>query len=338
MTQLRALLVGAGGMGRAWGRALAAHPDVALAGWVDVARERAVSAAMELGLDDVAFDDDVVTALRLVGPDFVVDAATAEAHRDITLACLERGVAVLGEKPMATTMDEARELVHASERTRTLFAVNQNRRYNKGIAAFREVVIGALGGAGQINAEFYTGPHFGGFREEMDSPLLVDMAIHTFDAARYVTDAEPVSVLCAEHNPSWSWYKGAASAIAEFEFTGGLRFSYEGSWCARGLPTSWEASWRVLGPRGSVTWDGAESLVTELPGPEGGPDGQLRRSALTPRPIPAEGIDGSLADFVGALRGGPVPMSECHDNIRSLAMVMSALESSRTGRRAVIEW
>lgn len=330
MTPLRALLAGAGGMGRAWGRALAVHPDVALAGWVDLVRERAVSAAAELGMRGVAFDDDLASALVRLNPDFVVNATVPEAHAELTLACLRRGIPVLGEKPMAATMDEARLLVAESERTGTLFAVSQNRRYNKGLATFREVIGETLGGAGQVNAEFYTGPHFGGFRDEMDSPLLLDMAIHTFDAARYVTGADPVSVSCEEYNPSWSWYKGAASAVAEFEFTNGVRFSYQGSWCALGLPTSWESSWRVLGPGGSAAWDGYDRIIAELAGAGSGQPGRL---GVTPRPIAAEGIDGSLADFVRALRGGQPPMSECHDNIRSLAMVMAALESSRTGRR-----
>jgi predicted dehydrogenase len=342
VTPLRALLVGAGGMGKAWARALAARPDVVLACWVDVVRDQAVAAVSELSasglaLPGVEIDDDLTAALGRVRPDFVLDVAVPEAHLEVTLACLERGIPVLGEKPMAASMDEARALVAASERTGTLFAVSQNRRYNKGLAAFRALVATSLGGAGQVSAEFYKGPHFGGFRDEMDSPLLVDMAIHTFDAARYMTGADPVSVFCAEHNPSWSWYKGAASALAEFEFTNGVRFTYQGSWCARGLDTSWESSWRVLGPRGSATWDGYDSLVAEVAGDPGagGPDGTAWVE-VTPPPIPAEGIEGSLADFIGALRGGPVPMSECHDNIRSLAMVMAAVESSRTGQRVPI--
>jgi predicted dehydrogenase len=328
VTPLRALLVGAGGMGRAWARALAARPDVVLACWVDVVRDQAVAAVSELGLLEVTVDDDLSAALERVRPDFVIDVAVPEAHLEVTLACLERGIPVLGEKPMAASMDEARALVAASERTGTLFAVSQNRRYNKGLAAFRELVGTSLGGAGQVSAEFYKGPHFGGFRDEMDSPLLIDMAIHTFDAARYLTGADPVSVFCTEHNPSWSWFKGAASALAEFEFTNGVRFTYQGSWCARGLDTSWESSWRVLGPNGSATWDGYDSLVTEV--------ADTGRREVAAPPIPAEGIEGSLADFIGALRGGPAPMSECHDNIRSLAMVMAAVESSRTGRRVPI--
>lgn len=339
MTQLRALLVGAGGMGRAWGRALAAHPDVALAGWVDLVKERAVSAAGELGVPGVACGDNLADSLRSLRPDFVIDVAVPQAHAEVTLACLERGVPVLGEKPLATTIEEARTLLAAAERSGTLFAVSQNRRYNKGLAAFRDLIAGSLGGTGQVNAEFYLGPRFGGFRDEMDSPLLLDMAIHTFDAARYVTGSDPVSVSCTEYNPSWSWYKGAASAVADFELANGAHFSYQGTWCAQGLFTSWESSWRALGPRGSATWDGQDRIVAELTAAEGGPAaGRPARVEVTPAPIPAEGIGGSLADFVRALRGGQPPMTECHDNIRSLAMVVAARESSRTGRRVPVTW
>jgi predicted dehydrogenase len=344
---LRALIAGAGAMGRAWARAVTASPDAVLAGWADVARERAVSAAADLGLRGVAIDDDLEAALGRLEPDFVVNVTPPREHAALTLACLRRGVPVLGEKPMAATMGEARQLVAESERTGTLFAVSQNRRYNSGLAAFRAVIGERLGGAGQLSAEFYTGPRFGGFRDEMDSPLLLDMAIHAFDAARYLTGADPVSVWCAEHNPPWSWYRGAASAVAEFEFTGGVRFSYQGSWCALGLHTSWDASWRALGPRGAAAWDGGARIVAELAGPDGarpgqpgeaGQPGEPLRLELTPGPLPAAGIDGSLADFARALRGGPPPMTECHDNIRSLAMVTAALESSRAGRRVPVRW
>jgi len=63
--------------------------------------------------------------------------------------------------------------------------VSQNRRYNPGLVAFRRLVLSRLGGIGALSADFYSGYHFEGFREEMASPLLLDMAVHTFDAARY---------------------------------------------------------------------------------------------------------------------------------------------------------
>ncbi|MGH9107405.1 MAG: Gfo/Idh/MocA family protein [Acidimicrobiales bacterium] len=336
MSKLRAVLVGAGAMGRAWGRAVTDHPEVDLVGWVDVAEERAHAAVAALGGTGVAVEGDIGAALTSLSPDFVVDVSVPEAHHEVTATCLQKAVPVLGEKPMAATMEEARHLAELSEQCSTLFVVSQNRRYNAGLAAFRELVATRLGGAGQLNAEFYRAPHFGGFRDEMASPLLLDMAVHTFDAARYLTGADALTVACSEFNPSWSWYQGAASAVAEFEMTGGARFSYRGSWCAEGFETSWDSSWRAVGPRGSALWDGAGEPVAEVR-PDGDHDAGSERVEAAAVAVPGRGIAGSLTDFVRALRTGEAPMGECHDNIRSLAMVFAALESSRSGRRVAVK-
>jgi predicted dehydrogenase len=323
-------------MGRAWAGTIADNPEVSLVGWVDLVKDRVANAAEALGLANVAVEEDLATALVDLLPDFVVDVAVPEAHHEVTRRCLERGVPVLGEKPMAASLPEARDLVERSERSSTLFVVSQNRRYNRGLAAFKGLVAERLGGIGHLNAAFYRGPHFGGFRDEMHSPLLVDMAIHTFDAARYITGADPVSVSCTEVNPPWSWYRGAASAVAEFEFSGGIRFSYVGSWCAEGLETSWDSSWRAIGTLGSAIWDGSGNPVAEVR-PRGSEVPGFERIEAPPAAIAGEDIAGSLADFVKALRTGEVPMNECHDNLASFAMVMAALESSRSGCRVAVE-
>jgi predicted dehydrogenase len=327
------MLVGAGGMGRAWARVIAANSDIQLVGWVDLLKDRVAEAVDELQLKGLAVEDDVEAALNLARPDFVVDATIPEAHHEVTRLCLDRKVAVLGEKPMAASLEEARDLVARSERSSTLFMVSQNRRYNAGLTTYRDLIAQHLGGIGQLNAEFYRAPHFGGFREEMDSPLLIDMAIHTFDAARYLTGADPLTVSCTEFNPPWSWFRGAASVVADFELTGGIRFTYQGSWCAAGYETSWDSSWRAIGPAGTATWDGATNPTAEVAASGAGEPLVVEPPLV---PVPGEGIAGALLDFVAALHSGRVPMNECHKNIKSLAMVMSALESSRAGRRVAM--
>ena len=166
--------------------------------------------------------------------------------------------------------------------------------------------------------------------------LLLDMAIHTFDAARYLSGADPVSVYCEEFNPGWSWYKGASSATALFEMTNGLRYTYRGSWCAEGLPTSWEADWRAVGARGTALWDGHERVEAALVAGSEGFTRQTRPVAGTVEAGVAGGIAGSLQDFLQALKTGVTPMGECHDNIKSLAMVFAAIESAKTGERVQI--
>jgi predicted dehydrogenase len=48
------------------------------------------------------------------------------------------------------------------------------------------------------------------------------------------------------------------------------------------------------------------------------------------------GMHGSLREMLRYLRKGTVPQTECHDNIKSLAMVFAAMESSRKGRRVPV--
>src|SRR5699024_12107270 len=95
-------------------------------------------------------------------------------------------------------------------------------------------------------------PQIARFREAMAHSLIVDIAIHTFNQARYMIASDPVSVYCHAYNPPWSWYDGQASAICIFEMQNGVTFTYNGSWCAKGLNTSWESEWRVTGSKGSV--------------------------------------------------------------------------------------
>ena len=52
---------------------------------------------------------------------------------------------------------------------------------------------------------------------------------------RLLTAADPVSVYCHEWNPAGSWYDHDASAVAFFEMSDGLVYTYRGSWCAEGL-------------------------------------------------------------------------------------------------------
>jgi predicted dehydrogenase len=333
----KALLVGAGGMGRAWARNLRDRPDTSIAGWVDI-RPGAVEDAVEkLQLSGIKSFTDLAKALAEERPDFVVDVTVPEAHHDVTLAALAAGVPVLGEKPMADSMAAAAEMVAAAEAAGKLFMVSQSRRYDAKVLAFREAIEKYVGPLGILTSDFFIGAHFGGFREEMKNVLLLDMAIHTFDNARQISGADPLAVYCEQFNPPWSWYKGESSATALFEMTGGLRFSYRGSWCAEGLKTSWQSEWRAFGPSGAAAWDGETDPVA---GKVTGADGFIRDSeritVKSAENIPG-GIAGSLAEFLDSLRTGRTPQGECHDNIKSLAMVFAAIESAQTGRRVKIE-
>ncbi|MGN9845923.1 Gfo/Idh/MocA family protein [Nonomuraea sp. H19] len=332
---LRAVVVGAGFIGGQWAPELLAHPGTELVGWVDVAEDLARAAAGKLGLDDLAVGSSLTAVLDGEEPDFIVNCTTPQAHHDVTVTALRRGVAVLSEKPMAVTLDEARSMVKAADEARRLFAVNQNRRFMPTLVAFRRTVAD-LGPLGLLTSEFFMPYRGRPFLDTLEHPLLQDMAIHLFDAARAVSGADPISVYCESFRPAWTWYPGACSATAIFEMTGGLRYTFAGSWSAPGQPTSWTGSWRAAGTHGTARWDGdghpptveaAKGLVLRPYAPEGDPFPDRRRFT---------GLAEGLEEFVTGLRTGRPPQGECHDNIRSLAMVTAALESARTGARVPI--
>jgi predicted dehydrogenase len=229
-------------------------------------------------------------------------------------------------------------MADVAARSGKTYAVMQNRRYLPGIVRCRSLVeSGAIGAFTAANADFYLGAHFGGFRDEMDHVLVLDMAIHTFDQARYLCGRDPVAVYCHEWNPAGSWYRHGACAHAVFEMTGGAVFSYRGSWCAEGCNTSWEADWRLCGSSGSLLWDGNAGLKGQR---TAGDTGFTRPQAEVTVPaepsMPHTGHGGCIRDFLDCVRAGRKPQTSYDDNIKSLAMVHAAIESTVTRTRVEI--
>lgn len=319
MTPLPVVVAGAGAMGRAWLAAVEASADAELTGVADLDEGVARAAAAALGRPDLPVGTDVVALARRTGARAVIDVTVPAAHHPVTTAALFAGLSVLGEKPVTTTVAEALSLAAASDVTGRLFMVSQSRRWNPHLDRLREMT-GRLGAVGTVTTAFFRASRFGGFRAQMAQPLLTDMAIHAFDAARFLLGAEPLDVTCRTRNPPWSWFAGDADADAVFTMTGGARYVYTGSWCSPGAQTSWNGAWRVSGEHGTAVWDGDTEprLDATVPAPDG-------------PPAPYSGIAGALAVFAGALRTGETPMGEVHENLMSLAMVEAAVESARTG-------
>lgn len=332
---LRGLVVGAGTLGPHWARELIDRPDCELAGWVDQDPVRARRHATTFDLPALATGSDLDEMINRLRPDFVVNVTPPEAHLRVTLAALEAGAAVLTEKPLASTAQEAAEMVATADRTGRLLMVSQNRRYHPGLVAYRKAVE-QLGRLTSLRCDFYI-PHRGDhttFVFSFAHPLLLDMAVHLFDAARAITGADPVSVYSDAWQPGWSWFQGPAAAHAMFTMTGELRFSFDGNWVADGFATSWTGTWRAIGELGTAIWDGAVTVAVDV-GP--GVTPPVAQPIVPPPADRFQGLTAALDEFVIAVRTGRIPQGECHDNVKSLAMCHAAVASASSGERIAIE-
>ena len=333
---LKVVLAGCGGISNIWTDAAKAIEGVQIVGLVDLNPETARAYAERHKLAGIPSGTNLAAMIRKTKPDIVFDCTVPEAHKTVTMTALKRGCHVLGEKPMADTMANARKMVAAAAQAGKTYAVMQNYRYSQDIRRLRRLIeSGAIGKIHTLHSDFFLGIHFGGFRDHMKHVLLLDMAIHTFDAVRFVSGADPLSVLCYEWNPPSSWYDHGASAVAMFEMTGGIVYSYRGSWCAEGFDTSWQASWRIIGDKGTILWDGGGGI--QAAGVEPEVHGNTRKTfpiEVPPLSLAPEqqSHSGCLRDMIACIRTGHAPETVCTDNIKSLAMVHAAVESAEKGR------
>jgi predicted dehydrogenase len=339
MIKHRIAVVGCGGMANIWVEYALARDNAQIVALVDIRLESAHAMAEKHGLTCDVYTN-LEQAIKETGATLVFDVTIPAGHFDVGTSAMRLGCDVFAEKPLAETLDQCRELIRVSDATGRMHAVMQNRRYLPQIIALRQLIESdAIGKPGYAGADFFLGPHFGGFRDAMDHPLLLDMAIHTFDQARKILGADPVSVYCHEYNPPGSWYAGNASALCIFEMSDGSVFSYRGSWCAEGVQTSWEADWRITGERGTVIWDGNNAPYAEVV-QAGEQEGKFIREYTRIDSVIPELKNthhkGCLDDMFEALEQGRRTQTDCRDNILSMAMVFGAIESANTGAKVLL--
>lgn len=337
----RVVLVGCGGISGAWLKPATALPELEFVGLVDRVEESAKRRVAEFGLTGAETGSDLTAMLRKTKPDIVFDCTVPEAHVEVALEALRQGCHVLGEKPLADSMANARRIVRAAAKAGRTHAVIQNRRYDVNIRRVRQLLDeGGLGGLTTLNSDFYLGAHFGGFRDHMQHVLLLDMAIHTFDAARLICGGDPVSVYGKEWNPAGSWYDHGASALAVFTMSNGVVYTYRGSWCAEGLNTSWQSSWHGACTRGAFKWDGETGIKAETVKVPGGFTSTMQDMVAPDQVESAKigGHAGQIRDFITCLQTGSTPETAASENIKSLAMVFAAIKSAACGREVPVTW
>lgn len=333
---IKVIQVGIGGMGNTWLNTVLQSSEVEYAALVEVDGDIAQRQIEKYGLEGTPLFDSLAEALAAVSADGVIDVTPPVFHRDISTIALEAGLPVLSEKPLANTLANATAIVRKASESAGLHMVAQNYRYHGPVQTLKRVLdSGRLGRVGAVTVEFFKGPHFGGFREEMAYPLIIDMAIHHFDLLRFFLGCEPVSVFGRSWNPPWSWYKGDASSSVSFEFANGIVATYNGSWCATGQETPWNGHWRFDCERG-VVWLHDDQVYTQFRSDTLQDQGGYRQfqdeGLARVEPVVLDRVAQAylLHEFYLAVTQGLPPVTTCQDNIKSLAMVFASVESFET--------
>jgi predicted dehydrogenase len=304
---LRVGVIGAGVMGSNHARVLAGLPDIALVGVVDPLEAHRARAS-ELA-NCRTFD--TLEALLSEGVDAVTIAAPTHLHHEIALACVARRIHVLVEKPIASSVEEGRDIVEAAQRGGVTLMIGHVERFNPAVAAIKQAITGE-----DLLSIAIT--RVGPFPPRMSNVgVVIDLAVHDIDLIRWFTESDIVEV-----QPQLS------SAVAEREDIALLQFRTASGVLAH-INTNWLTPFKArnvtVATRGKyVMGDLLTRQVTECFGFK--PDGSYSMRHLPvghDEPLRAE-----LVAFLRAVRSGAAPAVTGDEGVASLEIATRCLESS----------
>ena len=326
----RVCVIGCGDRGRVHARAWSEQADANVVAVCDVLPERVAALAAEVGASQYL---DWREAIDHSGADVVSVCVPTSLHAQIACFAAERGMHVLGEKPLALTVDEGERMIRVARTRGVVYMpcfqyrddpLNQELR-----RAFLEGVFG-----GPVTFRFSdvreVRPKTVMHSRSVNGGVVIDMACHIFDLMRWITGTEPVRLYAAGHvfgrgKPRLSGIQDLAIDEASIELTmaGGHHLQMYLNW---GMPEGFPATspeYCMLGPALVMRYRPGPQAALEI---QSGPE--TRMESLSPGVGTAVRVD----RMVRAIRGEADPDVTGEDALIALKLSYAALESIESGK------
>ena len=327
MSRLRFVVVGVGHLGKEHARILSTFADVELVGVVDTRFDQAQAIAARCRT--IAYTDHRPLVDRV---DAAVVAVPTRFHAAVARPFLERGVGVLIEKPLASSVPEASDLVALARQHNTFIQVGHIERFNP-------VVLDLL--CRPLRPRFVRAERLGGFTgRSLDIGVVLDLMIHDIDLLLEIVgspirevDAQGISVLGGQEDLAHARLVFANGCIAELT--------------ASRLSRTPSRKMELFGAEGYAALDFQAKKVTLVqPGPM---LGRLRRSTAVDGLLPSVAIKDrlwrdllqvreldlnhgdqltrELRDFVHCVRTGATPTVTGQRGLEAVRVATQVLEA-----------
>lgn len=323
---LKAAVIGVGSIGQNHARVYREMDGAQLVGVADANASNAAKIGNRL---NVPYYSDVEKLLEEQKPDLVSISVPTSLHFSVGMDMIKRGLHVLVEKPITSTLEQAEELVAAAKKQGVMLAVGHIERFNPAVMELRRrLKEGYAGRVYKIHAQRLS-PYPSRIQ---DAGVVIDLASHDIDLMRYLTGEEIIRV--------YGETLQTINSDREDMFNGLLRFR---NGTVGVLDVNWMTPTKirrltVTGARGMFDcnlisqelffyenevapsqWD-ALSVLRGVS--EGNVIGiKLQRH----EPLAAE-----LGDFVAAVRDGRQPTVTGQDGLETLRLALDFVKSGKT--------
>jgi predicted dehydrogenase len=263
--------------------------------------------------------------------DAVVVAVPTRFHHQVVLGALDSGIHVLVEKPIATNLEEARELVSRADRAGLVLAVGHVERFNPAVRELQKRL-----GAGEIGRLFQVqarrqGPFPARIR---DVGVVIDLATHDLDVMSHIAGSQVNRVYAETERRIHTEHEDILNALLKFE--SGMLGVLQVNWLT---PTKIREL-SVLGEKGLFICNYLTQELTYFrnadvkPGgagalhPYGVSEGDMRRYPVAQ----SEPLQLELESFLHAVGGnGPIEV-DGEAGLRALHLALALIESATSSR------
>lgn len=300
---------------------IARHAEAQLTAVWDDDERRGKEAARQYGGQYYRSLDEMLLSANV---DAVIVCSENTRHYEHVMAAARAGKPVLCEKPIATEMDHAEDMIrHCAERG-VILSVAYPVRHAYTIRKLKGMM--EEGAFGKVLAIHGTnrGKNPGGwFADERLSGggAATDHIVHLADIYRYLLGAEATRVY-AELDTKFHDMNVEDCGIVMLEFEGGIQATIDPSWSRPGaFPTWGDFTLEIVGTRLCATLDVMKQSST-----------QYSRSDVQLRPWLEDVDQAMIDDFIACISQGRAPAVDGHAGLQTLKIVKAAYRSSAEGR------
>ncbi len=181
-------VIGVGNMGKHHARVYSEIEGVDLVAVVDADKNNGRRIARKF---NCRYYDNISKLLAAENLDAATIAVPTSMHKDVALACIDHGVPVLIEKPIAESIASAQKIIKQSEKTNVAVCVGHIERFNPVVARLKNLV--SLKKFGKIIA--MNTKRVGLYPPQTtDTDVIVDLAVHDIDVCSFILEKGPQSV------------------------------------------------------------------------------------------------------------------------------------------------
>ncbi|CAN5359130.1 Gfo/Idh/MocA family oxidoreductase [soil metagenome] len=333
-------VIGTGTFGSRHIQALDRHPGAELVGILELNREQGEKAAAEFASTPVPVYTDIDEFLAIPGLEAVTVATPDHLHAAPAIAVAKAGKHLLVEKPLATTVEDARAIVDAAKASGITLMVDFHNRVNPPFMDARKAVAeGTLGEVKYVYARLSNTVTIAStIKWASSSSSLWFLSSHMVDVAQWIVGERIVSVT-ARASSGVLEGRGITTPdifVVMAEFESGALAVFEHAWILpTGSPANTDLKFEILGSDGAVYIDTTHNRTVEVVTSEKPTYPAVLAMPYGPR-LTGFVLD-AIAQFVDAVNGdGPV-LATGEEGLQVTAVLCAILESIEKGETVRVE-